>query len=66
MLYHGYRITFTGYDQGVPVFLISTRHSDEVLANASSACKAIDLINELEKHTELPFEASRRKWQRGG
>ncbi len=55
MLYHGYRITFTGYDQDNPVFLISKRHSDEILAKLSSASQAIDWITEFEKQLSLPF-----------
>ena len=54
-MYHGYRITFTGYDQDTAVFLISKRHSDEILAKTSAASKAIDLINEWEKQVNLPL-----------
>jgi hypothetical protein len=44
MIYHGYRITFTGYDQGEPVFLVSKRRSDEILAKTATVSSAIDLI----------------------
>ncbi len=55
MLYHGYRITFTGYDQDEPVFLVSKRHSDTILAKTPSVSKAIDLIDELEKQLNIPL-----------
>lgn len=56
-MYHGYRITFTGYDQdGAAVFLISKRFSDEILAKTPSVSSSIDLINEWEKQLEIPFK----------
>ncbi len=55
-MYHGYRITFTGYDQdGTAVFLISKRPSDEILAKTPSVSNAIDLINAWEKQLDIPF-----------
>ncbi len=53
MLYHGYRITFTGYDQDAAVFLISKRHSDEILAKTTAVSRAIDLINTWEKQLNI-------------
>jgi hypothetical protein len=56
LLYHGYRITFAGYDQdGSAVFLITKRRCEEVLAKTTRACEAIDLINEWRKQIEIPF-----------
>lgn len=55
-MYHGYRITFTGYDQdGAAVFLISKRHSGEILAKTPSVSSAIDLINTWEKQLSIPL-----------
>lgn len=55
MLYHGYRITFAGYDQDSAVFLVSKRHSDEILAKTPTVSQAIDLIDEWGKQAEIPL-----------
>ncbi len=60
MLYHGYRITFTGYDQDEPVFLISKRHSEVILAKTPSVSSAIDLINTWEKQLDIFTPAEER------
>ncbi len=60
MLYHVYRITFTGYDQDEPVFLISKRHSDEIIAKTPTVSKAIDLINTWEKQLDIFTPAEER------